>query len=244
MIDFYQVSKDYGSLAALKPIDLHIDSGERVALIGPSGSGKTTLINLLSGFIEPSLGNLLIDGNSVANLKKTKQMSRVLGVIQQQFDLVSHLIVIHNVNAGRLGEWGFFKSLFSLINPIGKSEVVDALESVGIEPKLYQRTSTLSGGEQQRVAVARVLIQDPQIVLADEPVASLDPYRSEELIKLLVDLTIKRDKTFIASLHKLELVREYFTRVIGLREGHVTFDVPVSKLNEKMIAQLYSLDAS
>ena len=148
------------------------------------------------------------------------------------------------MNAGRLGEWGFFKSLFSLINPIGKSEVVDALESVGIEPKLYQRTSTLSGGEQQRVAVARVLIQDPQIVLADEPVASLDPYRSEELIKLLVDLTIKRDKTFIASLHKLELVREYFTRVIGLREGHVTFDVPVSKLNEKMIAQLYSLDAS
>ena len=88
------------------------------------------------------------------------------------------------------------------------------------------------------------MIQDPQIVLADEPVASLDPYRSEELIKLLVDLTIKRDKTFIASLHKLELVREYFTRVIGLREGHVTFDVPVSKLNEKMIAQLYSLDAS
>mgnify|MGYP001177035457 FL=1 len=244
MIDFYQVSKDYGSLAALKPIDLHIDSGERVALIGPSGSGKTTLINLLSGFIEPSFGNLLIDGNSVANLKKTKQISRVLGVIQQQFDLVSHLSVIHNVNAGRLGEWGFFKSLLSLINPIGKSEVVDALESVGIEPKLYQRTSTLSGGEQQRVAVARVLIQDPQIVLADEPVASLDPYRSEELIKLLVDLTIKRDKTFIASLHKLELVREYFTRVIGLREGHVTFDVPVSKLNEKMIAQLYSLDAS
>ena len=242
MIDFQGVGKKYDSLTALEPTDLRIDSGERIALIGPSGSGKTTFINLLSGIIEPSFGTVLIGGDSLSELKKTKQISQLVGIIQQQFDLVSHLSVIHSVNAGRLGQWSFFKSLLSLISPIGKTEVIEALEAVGIEPKLFQRTSNLSGGEQQRVAVARVLIQDPEIVLADEPVASLDPSRAEDLVKLLVDMVTENDKTLVASLHKIELVKKHFTRVIGLRQGTIFFDVSVSELNEDMLSELYSLD--
>ncbi len=236
------VGKNYPGIRALAPLSLTIESGERVALAGPSGSGKTTLLYLLAGLIQPDEGELVLDDRLLAQLPPGRELSQLVGLIHQQYDLVPHLPVVHNVLAGRLGQWGLLRSIASLVWPQELHLAQEALSQLGLADKLHQRTSNLSGGEQQRVAVARLMVQSPRLVLADEPVASLDPARAEDLLGLLSDLTTDSGKTLVVSLHSPYLIRKYCSRVIGLREGRVMFDMPAAKLRQPILDGLYDLD--
>ncbi len=241
------IAKGYPRVQALHSVSFTIWPGERVALVGPSGSGKTTLLNLLSGMEQPDAGSLSIDGRPLSRQMPRRQLSRLVGLIHQQYDLVPQLPVVHNVLAGRFGQWGLFRSVLSLAWPQEYPLAQDALERMGIADKIQERTSHLSGGEQQRVAIARAMVQSPRLVLADEPVASLDPARAEEILRLLADLTLdsadsaNSGKTLVASIHSTELIRRFFSRVIGLREGQLQFDLPATELTPALLNDLYDL---
>ncbi len=240
-VQLNEVSKIYGGTVALSPLSLVIRKGETVALVGPSGSGKSTLLNVMAKLIQPDSGQVTIDGISINEIRPGRELSRRVGIIHQQLELVGQLAVIHNVLAGRLGEWSTLRSILSLIIPQEKELALQALERVGLADKLYQRTSRLSGGEQQRVALARLMVQKPQVILADEPVSSLDPARSEDLLKMLVGFTNEANQTLVASLHSVEYAKCYFSRIIALRNGKVYFDRPSSEVSEKDLACLYNL---
>lgn len=240
-ININQITKRYGRKNAISSLSFHAHKGEHLAIIGPSGAGKTTLLNLLASILSPDEGLIEIDDQPLSHFSNQKIRARKIGVVRQQFDLVGELPVIHNVLAGRFIDWSLAKSLLSLIIPQDKQIAITALKKVGLEEKLYDRTSTLSGGEQQRVALARLLVQKPEIILADEPVASLDPARSEDVLRLLTHLAKEENQTLIASLHSVEYARKYFTRLIGLKEGEVFFDLPSEQVKDEQIASLYQL---
>ncbi len=235
------VSKSYGKMIALSSLSFNIQKGEIVALIGPSGAGKTTLLNTFANIISPDSGELIIDGLPISSYETSKQLYKKIGIIRQQFDLVAQLPVIHNVLAGRLGEWSFFKSLLSLIFPQDKDLAANALDRVGLIDKIYDKTANLSGGEKQRVALARLLVQKPEIILADEPVSSLDPARAEDILLMLIRLVKEENQTLIASLHSIEYAKKYFTRIIALRNGKVFFDLPANEVDDDLLSTLYTL---
>jgi len=236
------IAKSYPRVQALAPLSFSIWPGERVALAGPSGSGKTTLLYLLAGLVQTDEGQLLIDGRSLSRLTPGGELAKLVGLIHQQYDLVPELPVIQNVLAGRLGEWSLLRAMISLVWPRDRPLAEAALAQLGIADKLHERTSHLSGGEQQRVAIARLMVQSPRIILADEPVSSLDPSRAEEMLRLLTDLATTSGKTLVASLHAPDLIKKYFSRVIGLRDGQLQFDMPTSELTERVLARLYHLN--
>lgn len=241
IFELKEISKIYERKIALSSLSLKIKKGEIVALIGPSGAGKTTLLNTLATVVKPEEGKLIIDGAPSEQYKTSKELAKKIGIIRQQFDLVGQLPVVHNVLAGRFSDWGFFKSLISLIFPQDKELAVKALERVGLSDKIYEKTSKLSGGEQQRVALARLLVQKPEVILADEPVSSLDPARSEDILFMLTKLAREEGQTLVASLHTVEYARKYFNRIIALREGKLYFDLPVERITDDKLEQLYDL---
>jgi phosphonate transport system ATP-binding protein len=232
----------FGDFRALSAVSIRIYPGELVALVGPSGAGKSTLLNLLNGSLFPSDGEVRVNGESLARLSasRLREVQRQIGTIYQRFHLVDNLPVIHNVNAGHLGRWSFPKALFSLLRPLEVAKAFDALNKVGIPEKLYARVDQLSGGQQQRVALARVLVQQPSAILADEPIASLDPRRGGEIMDLLSSLSREQGAVLVCSLHSVEFVRSHFTRVIGLRAGQVTFDIPVADFTPSVMQRLYA----
>lgn len=235
-------SRHYPGIVALSPQNLEIVRGERVALMGPSGSGKSTLLKLLSGSLRPSGGRVLIDGVDSHMLRHGKELSELVGMMPQSLDLILSLLVVHNVAAGRLGSWSFTKSLISLISPREIDRIEQALERVGIGDKIYERTSHLSGGQQQRVALARLLVQQPKAILADEPVASVDPARAENLVALLAELATENEQTLVVSLHTVPLALKYFDRVIALRNSVIVFDRHAEQVTETDLADLYALE--
>ncbi|WHY64610.1 phosphonate ABC transporter ATP-binding protein [Neobacillus sp. SuZ13] len=241
MIEAKNISKHFEGKIALSSLSFSIGQGELVALIGPSGAGKTTLLNSIAGLIPFQNGELLIDSQPISSFKKGKIFAKKIGVIRQQFDLIGSIAVIHNVLAGRLADWGVLKSLFSLIVPQEKEIARKALDRVGLSDKIFEITSTLSGGEQQRVAMARLMVQKPEVILADEPVASLDPARAEDVLAMLIKIVSEQKQTLIASLHSVEYARKYFTRIIALKNGEILFDLPTDKVTDDLLAELYRL---
>ncbi|MBT2639608.1 phosphonate ABC transporter ATP-binding protein [Bacillus sp. ISL-39] len=241
IISLHQISKIYERKMALSSLSFTLKKGELVGLIGPSGAGKTTLLNMLAAILSPDQGQILVDGRPLSELMDQKKRAKKIGIIRQQFDLVGELPVIHNVLAGRLSEWGIFKSLLSMLIPQDKEYAIQALSRVGLTDKLYEKTSSLSGGEQQRVALARLLVQSPEIVLADEPVASLDPARAEDVLELLVKIALEENQTLIASLHSVDYARKYFDRLVALKDGELFFDLPASSVTDEHIKSLYRL---
>ncbi|WP_043930737.1 phosphonate ABC transporter ATP-binding protein [Bacillus sp. EB01] len=241
ILEANKITKTFGRKIALSSLSFIVGKGERVALIGPSGAGKTTLLNTIAGTVEPDSGEWMIDGKPRSSFKSGKKFARKVGVIRQQFDLVGQLPVIHNVLAGKLSQWGLAKSLLSLVFPQEKELALEALRRVGLEDKAYAETSTLSGGEQQRVALARLLVQKPELVLADEPVASLDPARAEDVLAIMTEIVADQNQSLIASLHSVEYARKYFTRIIGLKNGEVLFDLPAGEVTDSLLEVLYRL---
>ena len=227
---------------ALGGFDLAVRKGEKVALIGPSGAGKTTLFRLLNLTLRPTSGGLWIDGGEVVNLHgaKLREARRRIGTVYQQHNLVPRLKVIHNVLCGRLGQWSTARSLLSLVRPADVEVAYQALKQVGIEEKIFSRTDELSGGQQQRVAIARVLLQDPEVILADEPVSSVDPSLASSIVKLLVEISETMGKTLLVNLHSVDLALEFFPRIIGMRNGTALFDLTPDKVTDDLLEDLYS----
>ena len=231
----------FGSVVALDSVSLRIAKGDRVAIVGPSGAGKSTLLSLLNGALSPNEGTVRVLGRSLFSLSanERRKLQRQIGTVYQQHHLVGNLAVIHNVNAGCLGRWPWWKALWSLVWPQNVAGAQQALSQLGLADKLYARTERLSGGQQQRVALARVLVQDPAIVLADEPVASVDPARSHDIMAQLI--TLGENRTLVVSLHDVELARMYCDRIIGLRQGRIFFDLPSAEVSDEQLAALYDL---
>jgi len=238
-----QVRKVFGrQQVALDSITFTVERGERVALIGPSGAGKTTLFRLLNCTLRPSSGHISINGEDLEALrgKRLRRARRLIGTVYQQHNLVPRLKVIHNVLAGQLGQWSTLRALFSLAKPADVVLAHRALEQVSIPDKMFERTDELSGGQQQRVAIARVLVQDPEVILADEPVSSVDPTLASSIVRLLVDISRNTRKTLVVSLHSVDLALAYFPRVIGIRNGVAAFDLPPDRISDSMLEALYA----
>ena len=242
MFDLREVVKAFpGERAALDGVSLAVDRGAQVAFIGPSGAGKTTLFRLLNLTLRPTAGALLFDGVEVGTLSERalRRARTRIGTIYQQHNLVGRLRVVHNVLAGNLGRWSGLKALASLAHPTEAGEAVRALTRVAIPEKLWARTDELSGGQQQRVAIARVLIQDPEVILADEPVSSVDPSLAVAIVTLLRDLSRESKKTLLMNLHSVELALGYFPRIVGLRDGRILFDLRPDAVTPGLLQSLY-----
>lgn len=239
-----RIAKRFGETAAVRDVSLRVREGESVAVVGPSGSGKTTLLHLLAGIIPPDTGTIDLDGRPLGSFRSQRELAPLVGVIHQQFDLVPHLRVVHNVLAGRLGHWGLGRGLLSLVRPREAELAHAALDRVGIADKLGERTSRLSGGEQQRVALARLLVQDPRAILADEPISSLDPARGADVLAMLVGIAREEGRTLVASIHQADLARRSFGRIVGLRDGSVVFDRPAGEVADDELRSLYALPGS
>jgi phosphonate transport system ATP-binding protein len=240
-----QVSCRFDQVVALQGVSLAIAPGEKVALVGPSGAGKSTLLSLLNGSLRPTSGEVWVLGRSLSTLQghQRRQLQRQIGTVYQQHNLVANLPVIHNVNAGHLGRWPLWKALWSLVWPQQVETALRALTRLGLADKLYARTERLSGGQQQRVALARVVVQNPAIILADEPVASVDPARSQDMMALLSELVdeLGQNRTLLVSLHDVALARVYCDRIIGLRQGRLMFDLPSAAVTDEQLLGLYDL---
>jgi phosphonate transport system ATP-binding protein len=228
--------------AAVAGVTMTVARGEQVAIIGPSGAGKTTLFRILNLTLRPSSGSLFLDGVEAATLSDEglRRMRRRIGTIYQQHNLVGRLRVVHNVLAGNLGRWSTAQALASLLRPTDGPVAERALAQVGIPEKLHARTDELSGGQQQRVAIARVLVQDPDIILADEPVSSVDPSLALGIVTLLRDLASGSRKTLLMNLHSVDLALAHFPRIIGIRDGRIQFDVASQDLSAERLQALYA----
>jgi phosphonate transport system ATP-binding protein len=229
---------------ALDDVTLRVGAGERVAVVGPSGAGKSTVLALANTSLAPTAGSVHLFGSDPSELDDAElRVIRVrVGTVYQQLHLAGPLRVVHNVNAGHLGRWSPWQAWWSLLRPAGVTEARAALESLGVGDKLWERTDRLSGGERQRVAIARVLVQNAQLILADEPVSSLDPQRSRDVLDALCGVADDGGRSLLVSLHSFDLALEYFDRVVGLRDGRLLFDRSPSEVSEDDTDALYRID--
>ena len=239
------VSARFGATMALADVSLRIRPGEAVALVGPSGAGKTTILRLLNGSLRPTAGRVYVDEEDLGTVgrREMKRLRASIGFIHQDLGLVPSLRVSQNVLAGRLGRQSLPRSLRSmLLPPRAELSRVDALlDRVGIPEKIFERTDRLSGGQRQRVALARALYQGPRALLADEPVSSVDPARARDTVDLLTRISREENLTLCMSIHNLDLAREYFGRLVGLRAGRIVFDRPASEIGDAEFRALYDL---
>ena len=231
----------YGGRTAVGPLSLSVPRGQAVALVGPSGAGKTSLLRLLAGQLAPATGHVSVGGRDLSRLRSRRELPALVGLLPQQLDLVPQLSVKHNVQAGALGRWSVLRSLGALVLPLEHPPARAAVARTGLDDRFEDRVADLSGGEQQRVALARLLVQDPELVLADEPVASLDPARAEQLLALLRTAAREDGRTLVTSLHDPTLARRSVDRMVGLRDGQVVFDLPPHQVGPDLLADLYRL---
>ncbi|WP_348921779.1 phosphonate ABC transporter ATP-binding protein [Enterococcus rotai] len=245
MIQFENVTKTYNNgVKGLKNINLTINDGEFVSVIGLSGAGKSTLLRSINRLNEISEGNIIIDGASItkANKRDLRRIRRNIGMIFQHFNLVKKSSVQKNVISGRLGYYSTFKSIFGIFSKEDYALVSDALGRVGLAEKLHSRSDELSGGQQQRVSIARTLVQQASIILADEPVASLDPITTQKIMKDLKKINQELNHTVVINLHSVDLAREFSSRIIGLRDGEVVFDGTAAEATDEVLTSIYGAD--
>ncbi len=239
---------DYGSTRALAGVSLRVEAGEQIALVGPSGAGKTTLLSVLNATVRPTGGTIEVNGADLTaySVRELRRARSEIAFVHQGLNLIPNIRVLHNVLSGRMGRQSFLGSLFSMLFPGRKrvEAVHEILDRVGIPDKLYGYTHRLSGGQQQRVAIARALYQNCRAILADEPVASVDPARARDLVVLLTSIARENGLTLVMSLHNLELAQRYFPRLVGLRQGELAFDAPTSDVSSEQLQALYDLSAS
>lgn len=242
MIEFKNVSKVYpNGTVGLKNINLTIGKGEFIVIVGLSGAGKSTLLRSINRLHEITDGQILIDGNSItaASGAQLRRLRRDIGMIFQSFNLVKRSSVLRNVLSGRVGYHSTLRTLLGLFPKQDVELALNALSRVNILDKAYSRADELSGGQQQRVSIARALAQEAKIILADEPVASLDPLTTRQVMDDLKRINQELGITTVVNLHFIDLAREYATRIIGLRAGEVVFDGPVAEATDEAFSEIY-----
>jgi phosphonate transport system ATP-binding protein len=245
-IDVVDLSKTFGSRKALDQVRLSVRPGEMVALIGASGSGKSTLLRHLSGFVAGDCGTITIHGEPVQNhgriAPNVRDLRSHIGFVFQQFNLVGRLTVLTNVLTGQLHRIPTHRSLLRLFTRKERELGLKALAEVGMEGCAYQRASTLSGGQQQRAAIARALVQGARVILADEPIASLDPESSRKVMEILARVNREHGCAVLVSLHQVDVALRYCPRVVAMRDGRIVYDGPAAQLSADFLRDLYSCD--
>lgn len=238
---FRDVVKKFDSSIAVDGISFEVSQGEMVAIIGRSGAGKSTLLNLTNRLLDPSSGSIICNGKNITKLKGSDLLEwrRNCAMIFQRFNLVHRLDVLTNVLTGRLNHPPRLAKLFNIFSDKDRNKAIDALFAVGMHEFALKRADQLSGGQQQRVAIARAMVQEPRIILADEPVASLDPINVETVMDALRIINQKSGITVLCNLHSVPLARKYCDRVIGLNAGKVVFDGSPDKLNDEKLLLIY-----
>ena len=224
---------------ALKGVNLEINKGEFVSILGPSGSGKTTLLRTINGLETSSGGEIFFDNKKVDN-DNILEVQKKTGMIFQEFNLVNNLSAINNVLTGLLNSSNKFLSLFYLFSKEQKIEALRSLETVGLLEKSHNRSDELSGGQRQRVGIARAIIKKPLLLLADEPVASLDPKSSNLILSLLKKINQEFGTTILCNLHQVDLAKKYSNRVVGLMDGKIIFDEKSVNINEAYLKKIYT----
>ena len=241
-----RLNKSFGRKQALFDLALSVQPGEMVALIGASGSGKSTLLRHLAGLARGDAGSIEVLGRQVqadGRLNGDVRRQRAdIGYIFQQFNLVGRLSVLQNVLLGGLGRMPRWRGSLSLFNPEEKQRALQALERVGLAEFAAQRASTLSGGQQQRVAIARALCQQAEVILADEPIASLDPESARKVMDILADINRRDGKTVVVTLHQVDYAVRYCQRAVALKGGRIHFDGPTDSFNPDFLNDLYGGD--
>lgn len=242
MIAFKNVNKQYpNGLLALKDIDLQIKQGEYVAIIGLSGAGKSTLLRCINRMHDISNGSLSVDNVEISTLngRGIRQLRRNIGMIFQSFNLVTRISVMKNVLVSFVPEMPLWRKIVGTFTEQEKKQALMALDQVGILDKAYVRVDQLSGGQQQRVALARTLAQKPKIILADEPVASLDPVTANQVMRDFRRINQELHMTVIMNIHHVELALEYANRIIGIRAGKIVYDGRSEDVTDEILEQIY-----
>ena len=239
MLEIKNLKKNFeGGTEALRGVDLKVQKGEFLSILGPSGSGKTTLLRSINGLESIDNGEIFF-GNEKINKTYLPEVQKKTGMIFQEFNLVNNLSTINNVLTGLLNSSSKFLSMFYLFTKEQKLKALEALETVGLLDKAYNRADELSGGQRQRVGIARAIIKKPTLLLADEPVASLDPKAANLIMSLLKKINKEFKITIICNLHQVELATQYSDRIVGLLDGAIMFDESTLNINRANINQIY-----
>lgn len=245
MLKLEKVTKTYktGDLA-LNAVSLEVQAGQVVGLIGPSGAGKSTLIRCINRLVEPTSGEISLAGESLTGLKGSdlRRVRRRIGMIFQEYALVERLTVMENVLSGRLGYVSYWRSLLRRYPAADVQQAFALLERVGLAGRHDKRADELSGGQRQRVGIARALEQNPELLLVDEPTASLDPKTSRQIMRLIQGMCRERGLPAIINIHDVMLARNFTDRLIGLRAGEVVFDGPPDALTDEVLTTIYGAE--
>ena len=227
--------------AALRGVSFSVDSGEVVGLIGPSGAGKSTLIRCVNRLVEPTSGKVYLGDLELTALGNTalRRARRRIGMIFQEYALVERLSVMENVLSGRLGYTGFWASYFRRFPQADIDRAFAVLERVGLLDHVDKRADALSGGQRQRVGIARALVQEPELLLVDEPTASLDPKTSRQVMRLITELCTERRLAAIVNIHDVALAQMFLPRIVGLRAGEIVYDGPANGLTPEVLTRIY-----
>ncbi|MCY3036863.1 phosphonate ABC transporter ATP-binding protein [Aerococcus sp. Group 2] len=245
MLEFKDVSKEYSNgVKGLDNINIQIKDGEFVSIIGLSGAGKSTFLRSINRLIDITKGEIIIGGKSMTNAskKELRMLRRDIGMIAQSFNLVKRSTVQKNVLSGRLGYYSTRKSILGLFTQEDYELCLDALKRVELSDKLHSRCDELSGGQQQRVSIARTLVQQAKIILADEPVASLDPITSQRVMSDLKNINTTLGKTVLVNIHSVELAKQFSTRILGFKKGKIIFDGSPNELTDDQLSKIYGQD--
>ncbi|MCO6184638.1 phosphonate ABC transporter ATP-binding protein [Rhizobium sp. L1K21] len=246
MFELRDVTRKFGSKTAVESVSFSIPTGQMVGVIGRSGAGKSTLLRMINRLTDLSSGSVFFDGNEVSKLKgeALRRWHRDCAMIFQQFNLVPRLDVLTNVMLGRLNHRSTALSILNIFSREERIMAIAALERLGIEQTALQPAGTLSGGQQQRVAIARALMQQPKVLLADEPIASLDPLNAKIVMDALRDINEREGITVITNLHTLDTARTYCERIIGMANGRVVFDGTPAELTSEAVNRIYGADGA
>ena len=238
------LSRHFGDTRAVDNVSIAVQPGQFVGVIGRSGAGKSTMLRLINRLIDPTSGSISYDGVEVTSLKgkALRDWRRSCAMIFQQFNLVDRLDVLTNVLIGRLAEHGFLSSMAMRFTDAERTMAIEALDRLDLVPQALQRAGTLSGGQQQRVAIAKALVQQPKIMLADEPIASLDPANATLVMDGLKQINREDGITVLINLHTLDTARAYCDRIIAMRQGRVMFDGTAAQLTDDVVRDIYGFE--
>jgi phosphonate transport system ATP-binding protein len=242
MLTIERLTKQYRTGdRALQGVDLHVPKGQVLALIGPSGAGKSTLIRCINRLVEPTSGSIRLGEQDITRLGSggLRRVRRRMGMIFQEYALVERLTVMENVLSGRLGYVGFWRSWFRRFPVADVNAAYGLLERVGLETMYDKRADELSGGQRQRVGIARALVQNPELLLVDEPTASLDPKTSRQIMRLIRELCHERELAAIINIHDVALAQMFVERIVGLRRGEIVYDGPPDGLTAEVLTEIY-----